>query len=104
MRDALMKLSGDARARVTAALTMLSRLGNQLRLPLSRALGGGLFEIRMKHPGGAVRVMYCFRPGNRVVLLHAFVKKTEQTLRADLDLARARKREVDERGCKRWRR
>jgi phage-related protein len=75
----------------------LARLGNRLMLPLSRAMGGGLFEIRVKHPDGPVRIMYCFRSGRRVVLLHAFVKKAQQTPKEDLDLTKARKRELDER-------
>lgn len=98
VRDFLMKLSENARAKVAAALEMLARLGNRLRLPMSRSLGSGLFEIRVKHPEGPFRIMYCFRPGRLIVLLHAFVKKTEQTPKEDLDLAKARKRELDEQG------
>ena len=52
-------------------------------------------EIRVKRPEGPVRIMYCFRPGRRVVLLHAFVKRTEQTPKEELDIARARKRAVE---------
>lgn len=95
VRDFVMKLSEDARAKVTAALTMLAERGNRLMLPLSRAMGGGLFEIRVAHPEGPFRIMYCFRPGRRVVLLHAFVKRTPETPEGDLKLARARKREVE---------
>ncbi|HEY7648154.1 MAG TPA: type II toxin-antitoxin system RelE/ParE family toxin [Methylomirabilota bacterium] len=95
VREFLLKLSEDARATVTAALEMLARRGNELRLPLSRAIGEGLFEIRVRHPEGPFRIMYCFRPGRRVVLLHALVKRTEQTPKGDLDLARARKREIE---------
>jgi len=95
VRDFLRKLSEDARAKVTAALDMLALLGHQVKLPLSRALGSGLFEIRVKHPEGPFRIMYCFRSGKRVILLHAFVKKTEQTPKADLDLAKTRKRDLD---------
>jgi len=97
VRDFLMKLSEDARAKVTAALTMLARLGNQLQMPLSRAMGGGLFEIRVKHPDGPFRFLYCFRPVRRVVLLHGFTKRTEKTPKKDLDLAKERKRELEER-------
>ena len=44
---------------------------------------------------GPFRIIYCFRPGRRVVLLHAFVKRAQQTPREDLDLARARKRALE---------
>jgi phage-related protein len=80
-----------AKAKVYAALEMLAREGNQLRLPRSRALRGGLFEMRIGHHEGPFRIIYCFRPGRRIVLLHGFVKRTEQIPAQDLDLGAARK-------------
>jgi phage-related protein len=65
--------------------------GNRLQLPHSRALEGGLQELRIAHPDGPVRVIYCYQPGRRIVLLHAFVKRTEAIRQSDLDVARTRK-------------
>ncbi len=59
-------------------------------------MGSGLYELRIAHHEGPFRILYCFRPGRRIVLLHAFVQKTERTPMNDLDLARARKRALDE--------
>lgn len=84
-------LSAPAKAKIYAALEMLAREGNQLRLPRSRALRGGLFEMRIGHDEGPFRIVYCFRPGRRIVLLHGFVKRTEQLTAQDLELAAARK-------------
>jgi phage-related protein len=83
-------LSVSAKAKVYAALEMLATEGNRLRLPKSRALGDGLFEIRVAHPEGPFRIIYCFRPGRKVVLLHAFVKRTEEIPAQELDLAKER--------------
>jgi phage-related protein len=83
-------LSKGAKAKLSAALTMLAQDGNRLAFPKSRALGEGLHEIRVAHPEGPFRVIYCFKPGRRIVLLHAFVKRTQQTPPEELDLARAR--------------
>src|ERR1700675_1534303 len=83
-------LSVAARARVAAALTMLEQEGNQLRFPRSRSLGAGLHEMRIAHPEGPFRIIYGYRPGRRVVLLHGFVKRTEQTPPEALQLARER--------------
>ena len=83
-------LSTAARAKVAAALTMLEQEGNQLRFPRSRSLGAGLHEIRVTHPEGPFRILYGFRPGRRIVLLHGFVKRTEQTPAEDLQLVRER--------------
>jgi phage-related protein len=88
-------LSKTAQPKVLAGLAMLEQHGNRLGLPMSRAMGHGLHELRVRHPEGPFRILYGFRPGRRVVLLHAFVKRTEQTPKGDLDLARARQRAVE---------
>jgi phage-related protein len=91
VKDFLDALSVHAKAKVYAALDMLATEGNQLRLPKSRALGSGLFEMRIRHHEGPFRIVYCFRPGGKIVLLHGFVKRSEQIPAQELDLALARK-------------
>jgi phage-related protein len=73
---------------------LLIEHGPRLRLPHSRALGGGLFELRPRGRSGIGRAFYCFLHGGRIVVVHAFVKKTEQTPDRELALARRRAREV----------
>jgi phage-related protein len=90
--DFLQGLSKKARPRVYAVLAMLEDRENRLLMPHSRSLGEGLQEIRVPHSEGPFRIIYCFRPGRRIVLLHAFTKRTEQTPKADLDIARVRQR------------
>ncbi len=63
-------------------------------MPHSRSMGDGLHELRIQHPEGPFRILYTFRPGRRIVLLHGFVKRTEQAPRNDLDRARERQRAV----------
>ncbi|MEO7068798.1 MAG: type II toxin-antitoxin system RelE/ParE family toxin [Rhodanobacter sp.] len=63
-------------------------------LPHTRAMGAGLFEVRAKGREGIGRAFYCTVVGQRIVILHAIVKKTEKTAARDLDTARARQREV----------
>jgi len=68
--------------------------GPSLRLPHSRALGDGLFELRPRGGAGIGRVFYCFMVGKHVVMLHAFTKKTQQTPDRELKLARKRLKEL----------
>ncbi len=75
------------------ARTMLVH-GPDLGLPHTRAMGGGLFEIRAKGREGIGRAFYCTVVGQRIVILHAFTKKTEQTPQRELDIARARLKET----------
>jgi phage-related protein len=73
---------------------LLIEYGPNLRLPHSRALGEGLFELRPRGRAGIGRAMYCFMVGQRIVVLHAFVKKSQQTPDRELKLARKRLKEL----------
>lgn len=73
---------------------LLMEHGPHLRLPHSRALGEDLFELRPRASAGIGRAFYCFLVGKRVVIVHAFVKKTQQTPDRELKLARKRAKEL----------
>ena len=73
---------------------LLMEFGPDLRMPHSRAMGGGLFELRPRGREGIGRALYCFVTGQRVMILHAFVKKTPTTPERDLRIARKRMKEV----------
>jgi phage-related protein len=68
--------------------------GPDLGMPHSRAMGKGLFELRLKSKEGIGRVFYGTVPGHRIMMLHAFVKKTQKTPAKELRIARARLKEV----------
>jgi len=68
--------------------------GPDLGMPHTRAMGGGLFELRLKSAEGIARVLYCTIIGKRIVILHQFTKKTKKTPPKELALARRRMEEV----------
>lgn len=84
----------DVLADYVRLVELLTEHGPHLRLPHSRALGAGLFELRPRGQFGIGRALYCFLVGKRVVVVHAFVKKTQQTPDQDLRLARKRAKEL----------
>ena len=64
-------------------------------MPLCRAMGGGLWEVRSDLPSNRIaRVLFCVS-GGKILVLHAFVKKSQKTPDADLALARKRQREFE---------
>ena len=73
---------------------LLLEFGPDVRMPYSRAFGGGLFELRPHGREGIGRALYCYITGRRVVILHAFLKKTRATPRHDLRIAYQRMEEV----------
>jgi phage-related protein len=77
-------------ARTNKALDLLKDRGHALRMPFSRYVEDGIFELRVV---GAIqiRLLYFFHEGHAVVV-HALFKKTGQLNRKDIAYAlRARK-------------
>ncbi len=56
-------------------------------MPLVRSLGNALWEVRSSLPHRRIaRVIFCV-VDEQMVLLHAFIKKSQKTPKQDLDLA-----------------
>ena len=68
--------------------------GPDLGMPHTRAMGEGLFELRLKAAEGIARVLYCTLIGKRIMILHQFIKKSDKTPPKELALARRRLKEV----------
>ena len=58
-----------------------------MREPYVKHLEGSLWEMRMKGRSGIARAVYVSLRHQRVVIVHVFVKKTENTPRREIDLA-----------------
>lgn len=86
----------DVLADYARLVELLVEHGPNLRLPHSRSMGEGLFELRPRGRSGIARAMYCFLIGRRVVVVHAFIKKTQQTPDKDLKIARKRVKEMQD--------
>ena len=54
------------------------------------SIGKGVEEIRVWDESGTYRVIYTARLADAVYVLHAFQKKTQATVKRDIDLAKAR--------------
>jgi len=76
-----------------ALLTVLRDRGHEIREPRSKALGGGLYELR----GHQVRIFYVFRPGRRIVLLDGMIKKQDRIPAQVLKRVRAYQQSLDQR-------
>jgi len=57
-------------------------------------IGRGVEEIRIRDDAGNFRVIYPARLADAVLVLHAFQKKTQRTSQRDIELAKARFREL----------
>jgi len=76
-------------------LTDLMRVeGANLGMPYTKAMGNGLFELRLQGKNCIGRVMYCTLINQQIIMLHSFVKKTQKTPKHDLNIAIERMNEV----------
>jgi phage-related protein len=63
-------------------------------MPLCRAMGDGLWEMRTNLPSNRIaRLLFCVT-GGRILVLHGFIKKTQKTPDEELTQARRRKKEI----------
>lgn len=63
-------------------------------LPHSRAMGNGLFELRARGKDDVGRAFYCYQKGQKIIVLHSFIKKTQKTPERELKIAQKRLKEV----------
>lgn len=93
LRD-ILELPDTLAARYVVLSRRMVSMGPNLGEPHTRAMGQGLFELRLKGSEGIARVLYCTQVGRRIVVLHSFVKKSNRTPARELAVAVNRMQEV----------
>ena len=66
-------------------------------MPLSKSMpsvGKGAEELRVKDSSGAYRVFYYTRLHDRVLVFHAFQKKTKKTPKHEIEIGKKRLKEL----------
>ena len=91
----LLALPKDMQARFLRISELLESLGpQQVGMPHVRPLGEKLWEMRLRGSAGIGRVVYTAASRQRLVVLHVFVKKTQETPRRAIETARRRTLEI----------
>ena len=93
VRDWLRDLSADDRKIVGEDIKDVE-FSWPIGMPLCRPFGNGLWEVRSNLTQGRIARVLFVASGGHMVLLHAFIKKTQQTPASDLRLAVTRMKEV----------
>ena len=88
VREWLRKLPRDDRKKIGQDIATL-QLGWPLGMPLARKLEPEIWEIRSRLNHSIARILFTVRKDS-IVLLHAFIKKTQKTPARELRLARQR--------------
>ncbi len=94
VQDDILALPDSLAARYVVLTRRMLAIGPNLGEPHTKAMGHGLFELRLKGAEGIARVFYCTKVGRRIVMLHSFVKKSNRTPPHELAVATSRLKEV----------
>ena len=88
-------LPADMRARLARIAELIEAVGlPSVREPHVRHMRGPIWEIRLKGKAGIARALYITAREQRVIILRAFVKKTERTPSGEIELALQRAKEL----------
>ena len=91
----LAELPPEMRARLVRIAQLIESVGlPNVKEPHVRHIRGRLWEIRLKGKTGIARALYITAREQRVVIVRAFIKKTEKTPTNEIDLALQRAKEV----------
>lgn len=84
------------KAKFTHIANMLEQFGPaEIGEPYCRYLGNKLWEIRMKARPGIARAIYITKKNRQLIVLHAFVKKTQKTPKKAIEIALKRLEETN---------
>ena len=88
-------LTRDVQEKVLYAMIFL-KTQDKIPAKFVKALGEGLFELRVEYQSNIYRIFFCFDKGNLVILFNGFQKKTQKTPKKEMEKARELKKEYDE--------
>ena len=90
----ILSLPKELLAAFYAMQQIMQTEGPSLGMPYTRAMGDGLFEMRLSDKNGIARVFYCTIKKYEIFVLHSFIKKTRTTPNREMQLAKKRLKEV----------
>lgn len=91
----IVALSPDLKAKFLHVTELLINFGPQnVGLPHIRPLRDKLWELRLKGKDNIARSIYVLASKRRILILHTFIKKTQQTPGKNIKMALLRLKEI----------
>ena len=87
-QEFLDSLEPEMNAKMVGLMEILEEKGYSLREPYSAPLEDGIFELRAIQGSNISRALFFFYVEGRIVITHGFIKKTQKTPRAQIELAK----------------
>ena len=95
-RQDILAFPDEVRRELGKAIFDLQK-GNNLGMPLSRPMPDvaiGVEELRVRDASGIYRTFYYKKSKRGILIIHAFVKKTQKTSQHEIDIAKRRLKEM----------
>lgn len=96
VEEEIHSLPADIRAKLTRIIELIQTFGlENVHEPYIKHIEGKIWEMRMKGKDNIGRALYVTAKGKRVVILHAFIKKTQKMPNKAKKLAQERLKELE---------
>lgn len=82
------------RAAIGSELRLLQKGEKPVHARPLKTVGRGVWELKISDMQGQFRVVYVVKRNDKIYVLHAFQKKTQQTPQKDIELAKTRFKEI----------
>lgn len=86
-KDFIRSMSAKGKAKFLQISGLLEEIGPDVRMPYSRHLEDGIFEIRVIVGNDSSRILYFFMEGQKIIFTNGFMKKTQKTPRREIETA-----------------
>ena len=87
-KEFILSQNAKMKAKLFATIDLLEEYGNELKMPHSKPIGDGIFEIRAKIGSDITRVLYFFYYEGRIIMTNGFAKKTQKTPQEQIEKAK----------------
>lgn len=87
MEEFLDSLPSKLAAKTVLTISYLQQKGYQLSMPFAEKITDEIWELRTKQSNDITRVMYFFYEGDKAILTHGFIKKTQKTPKNEIQRA-----------------
>ncbi|MBO4537496.1 MAG: type II toxin-antitoxin system RelE/ParE family toxin [Erysipelotrichaceae bacterium] len=98
VEEFMRRLDKKTKAKIEMIMDLLEEYGNGVGEPYSKYLKDGIFKIRASYNSNAVRILYFFYYGKRIIMTNGFVKKTRKTPPKEIEVAKMRRQRFLNRG------
>ncbi len=76
------------RAKIARTIDLLEEFGVNLDMPYAKHVEGNLWELRARLANNRYRIIYFLNTGQKFILLHGYVKKTQKMPKKEIKVAK----------------